>query len=240
VRILTLDIETSPNEAYTFGMWNVNIGHKMLMEPTYMLSFAAKFLGEKEMFFKTCYDEDMHDVLYDLLADADAVVTYNGDKFDMKHINREFIERGYGPPRPLASIDLIKTVRGRFNFPSNRLDYVCSVLLGENKLETGGFDLWPAFMKGDEKAIKTMRRYNIKDVRLTERLYKYLIPWIKNHPHVGRIATEIDDADTVYQCPSCGSPYTTKARPRRTKCYAVRVVNCNSCGSWFDGKRTKL
>ena len=180
-------------------------------------------------------------VLHALLAEADVVVTYNGDKFDMRHINREFLENGLSPPRPVASVDMLKQVKKHFNFPHNRLDYVCSVVLGERKLETGGFDLWPAFMEGEEKALKVMKRYNIRDVRLTEKLYLHMRPWLSSHPHIGDVKDlDMGDYDHSYSCEKCGSEDVDLERPRRTRCFAIRLLHCKKCGAWSDGKRKKL
>jgi len=238
-RILTLDIETSPHKAYAFGVWQENILPAKIIEPTRMLTWAAKFKGERTTYYDTYRSPLYLEGLSDLLNEADIIVHYNGDKFDMPHINREFIEAGIAPPRPCPTIDLLKVVRKRFKFPHNRLDYVCGVLLDEHKLETGGFELWPAFMGGDLKAQRVMERYNKRDVRLTERLYTHLREWILNHPYGGS-THEVDDASVTYECPACGSTNTTKERPRRTRCYSIRVVRCSDCGSWSDGRRKKI
>jgi uncharacterized protein YprB with RNaseH-like and TPR domain len=242
MRILTLDIETSPIEAYAWNVWQQNIAAGQIKEPTYMLSYALKVNNGKTV-YRSFRDSDFLDVLYAHMTVADAIVTYNGDKFDLLHINREFIEAGYPPLRPVPSIDLLKVVKKNFKFPHNRLDYVCSVLLGEKKLETGGFDLWPEFIKGEPKALRTMERYNKRDTSLTWRLYKFLRPWIRNHPYVGKADTCIADADMVYECPVCGSIASQREQQqRRTRCFAIRQVRCESedCGHWFDGKRKKI
>jgi hypothetical protein len=239
MRILTIDIETSPNDAYVWHLFGDYVGLDKLNTPTRMLCYAAKFLGEKEVYFGDYRDHDFLSVLYQLLANADAVITYNGESFDMKHINREFLERGFTPPRPLANIDLLKTVKKNFKFPSNKLDYVCGVLLGVRKLDTGGFSLWPAYMEGDWGAMKKMKRYNIRDIRLTERLYKYLKPWIKNHPHVG----EVDETvfkDEKYECPVCAHKKVNDLGVRRTRCFAIRQCQCAKCGHWYEGQRKKI
>lgn len=240
MKILTLDIETSPHEAYSFGVWQTNILPSQLIRPTAMLSYAAKWLDSKKVVYRTWTDEDFHETLHAMLNEADMVVGFNHEKFDMRHINREFVERGFFPTRPVPTVDILKVVKKHFNFPHNRLDYVAMRLLGECKLDTGGFELWPAFMSGDPKALRLMKRYNIQDVVLTEKLYKKLIPWILNHPFIAKPTVEPDDDDYFYECPACTSTDTSKERPRRTRCYAIRVVHCNTCGSWFDGRRRKL
>ena len=167
------------------------------------------------------------------------IITYNGDKFDLTHINREFIEAGLDPVRPYASMDLLKQIKKLFKFPHNRLDYVCDVLLDIKKLSTGGFALWPAFMKGDTKAIATMKRYNIQDVKMTEALYLFIRPWIRHHPFIGPTPT-IYDEDEDYACPACDSHKLSRERPRRTRCYAIRLLYCDNCGAWSDGRRKKI
>jgi len=204
-----------------------------------MLCWAAKFVGEKPV-YRSFRDPDFLPLLREMLNGADIVVTYNGSKFDMLHVNREFAEADIPPARPCAHIDLLAVVKKTFKFPSNRLEYVAKVLLDIHKLDTGGFGLWPAFMKGDEKAQRLMQRYNVQDVRVTERLYLFLRPWIKNHPYAGGQVPEIDDYEEPYECRACGSRSQTLHRPRRTRCYAIRVLECKDCGHWHDGKRRKL
>lgn len=241
MKVLTLDIETSPHEGYAFQVWQANIAPVQMINPTYILSFAAKWKGDKQrdVVYRTCFDDDMHDVLYRLMNEADLIVGYNSDKFDIRQINREFVERGYFPPKPTPTVDLLKVVKKNFSFPHNRLDYVAQRILGETKLETGGFELWPAFMRKEPAALKLMKRYNIKDTVLTEKLYIRLLPWIMNHPYVGGGDVVIEDADLVYTCPACESTHHTKHQ-RRTRCFAIRSNQCEDCGTWYDGKRKKL
>lgn len=241
-RILTLDIETSPHEGYAFDVWGNNMTPDKIIQPTAMLSFAAKWRGDPQSrtVYRSYFETDMHDQLYRMMNDADMIVGYNHDKFDLRHINRELVERGYKPPRPVPTVDLLKVVKKRFNFPHYRLDYVASVLLGEKKLETGGFDLWPAFMAQDPKALRVMKRYNIKDTVLTEKLYDRLLPWIPNHPYLGGGDIIIDDADVVYECPTCENKHNHVPDQRRTRCFTIRVNQCGNCGTWFDGRRKKI
>lgn len=239
MKILTLDIETSPHVAYSFGVWQTNLLPAHLIEPGRVLTWAAKWLDKKSVSYKTYTDDDFLTALHQMLCAADIVVGYNHDKFDLRHLNREFVEYGLHPPRPCATIDMLKVVKRRFNFPHNRLDYVAQRILLESKLDTGGFELWPAFMSGEPKAERLMKRYNIQDVVLTEKLYAYLRPWIPNHPFGGG-DIKIDDAEVVYACPACESTKISRERPRRTRCFAIRVNQCLSCGAWSEGRRTKI
>jgi DNA polymerase elongation subunit (family B) len=239
-RILTLDIETSPNMSYTWGMWQQNVATNQLIQPTEMLTVAAKFLGERSVWYgEMRYDDKPLNTLHNLMEEADMIVGYNSDKFDLRHINREFAQANLSPVRPVPTVDLLKVVKKNFLFPHNRLDYVAGVLLDERKLETGGFDLWTGYMSGDNRARRLMKKYNVQDVRLTEKLYLRLRPYVSNHPYLS--GTEVDFGDEpVYTCPSCGGNHIADQRQRRTRCFAIRQNRCASCGHWFDGKRKKL
>lgn len=66
--------------------------------------------------------------IHALLNEADAVVHYNGAKFDIPTLNKEFILHGLPPPAPYKQIDLLRTARSQFKFPSNKLDYIAQAL----------------------------------------------------------------------------------------------------------------
>lgn len=239
-RILILDIETTPHDVYTWGVWQQNVAPNQLKVPTRMIMWSARFLGErKRPTVRNESDDGFITDLAALFAEADVVVTYNGDKFDLLHINRELAERKLPPLRPVASVDLLKVVKQRFKLPYYRLDYVAGLFLGKGKTETGGFGLWQGYMNGEAKAIRKMAKYNQDDVILTEELYEFLIPWIKNHPYVGAVS-DIADSAFDYECPACQNDAVILLRPRRTRCYAIRVLCCAACGHYFDGKRKKL
>ena len=97
--------------------------------------------------------------------------------------------------------------------------------------------MWQQCMQGCPKAMKKMRRYNIEDVRVTERLYKYLRPWITNHPYSGVI--DVEFAATKHECPVCSSTHVFERAPRRTRCFAIQQLQCE-CGHRFDGSRRKF
>lgn len=238
MNIVTLDIETMAHKSWHWRLWQENIGTNQLIEPTYMLSYAYKINNEKTV-YRNVGDPDFYETLYNVLSNADMLVTFNGDKFDMLHIKREMLEQGYTPLRPISSVDLYKVVRKHFKFASNRLDYVASVILGERKLQTGGFDLWKSWAEGDPKARRLMERYNKRDVNVTWRLYRALRAWVTNHPRVGH-EVGIDDDSEAYECPVCSSEKVSKKCERRTRCFAIRQCQCGSCGHWYDGKRQKL
>ena len=243
MKILVLDIETSPHHGIFWSLYDKPYSPDKIDSQGFMLSYSAKWVGERGYFTKR-YDSgsEFFDTLHELMNKADAIITYNGDKFDLTHINREFLAHGYPPVRPCASIDLYKFVKTTFYLPSYRLDYVAQYFLGDNKAETGGLQLWRDVENGDERAWSKFLRYNKKDVTLTEELYLLFRPWMRNHPYVGPVDESVfrDSEEDYGRCPVCQSPRLTLQRPRRTRCFAIRLVRCGDCGHYFDGKRKKL
>lgn len=237
MKVLTLDIETTPHDAYVWGIWQQNIGLHMLKDPTRMMAWAAKWEEKDEVLFaseRNYSREDMIAEVYDLVNEADAVVHYNGIAFDMKHLNREFVEQGLAPPTKYKNIDLLRVVKQCFKFPSNKLEYVARVLLGEGKMDTGGFDLWVRCLKGEATAWKTMENYNIADVLLTERLYQRIQGWIPSHPN--RALWIADQENPI--CPNCGSTHVVAngaEYPARVNEY--QRYKCMDCGANARGRQ---
>jgi DNA-directed RNA polymerase subunit RPC12/RpoP len=230
MKILLLDIETAPNLAYVWGLWEQNVGLSQLVKTDYILCWSAKWLGEDKMHYASRQDDSAKQMLkplHKLIDEADAVVHYNGKKFDMPWINREFLVYGMPPPSPYKQIDLLDTVRAKFRFPSRKLDYVSKALgLGE-KAATGGFELWLGCIKNDKKSWATMQKYNIQDVILLEKLYMKLRPWIKGHANHSMFNP------TEKVCPHCGGKHHQKRGFAFTLASKYQRYQCMDCKTWF-------
>lgn len=252
MRTLAIDIETTPNLAHVWGLWNQNVSPtSQLVEPTEMLSFAAKWIGERgpvvfhggRHFASAQGDDDgmnndqahfgMVSAAWDLLDAADAVVHYNGKRFDVPHMNREFLTLGMDPPSPYRQVDLLDTMRRRFKFPSNKLAYVTKALGFKGKIGVD-FELWRQCMAGDLAAWARMERYNRRDVLELIELYDRLTPWIVGAPNAG-----LDPAnDGKHLCPSCGSAKVQKRGFSYTGVSRFQQYQCSDCGRYSrSGKR---
>jgi uncharacterized protein YprB with RNaseH-like and TPR domain len=177
-RILIVDIETAPNSAYVWRFFKENVGAKQVIQNSYMLSYAAKWLGEKEIFYEDLsnqHEAQMLNTLHPLLDEADIVVAHNGDGFDLPHIQGRFLMHNIKPPAPYKQVDTVKVARKEFNFPSNSLEYLSNVLdlaikKGQHK-KFPGFELWLGVLRNDPEAWAEMREYNIDDILVLEQLY---------------------------------------------------------------------
>ena len=232
-KILMLDIEWKPALAYVWKMWDENISPDQLVDEGGLLCFCANWDGHKEfMFFSEWKDGSlgMAQAALELLNEADAVVTYNGDRYDIPKLRGTIVLAGLKPPGPITSIDLIKVVK-KFGFVMNRLAYIGPLLEVGGKMKHEGFRLWRLVMEGDEKARLRMKKYNIQDVKLLVELYHRVKPFIENHPHLG---------EAKGGCGNCGSDHLQMRGWRRSKFFKTRRLQCQECGSWSLGTRVKV
>lgn len=230
-RILFLDIETKPAVAHVWQLFDVTVGLNQIVEPGGTICFGAKWMGDRNMLFHADWldgHESMVKAAHALFEEADAIVTYNGDRFDLPKLRGEFLQADLPPPPPITSIDVYKSVK-KLGLMSNKLAFVGPLLTGDSKLKHEGHELWVKVMAGDEAAQKKMERYCVQDVRLLERVYRKMAPYIPNHPHMGLTRRE--------SCGACGSTRTQSRGFRRTKASIIQRLQCQACGAWQDGRR---
>ena len=232
-KLLVLDIETAPVTAYVWRLWDQNVGLNQIIDNGGILCVGAKWVGKHDTFRFSEWDYGklhMLQQIHGMMSEADAVITYNGDAFDLKKLNGEFALYGLPPLPPLTSIDVLKSVK-KLGLISNKLAFVGPLFKVGAKIKHEGFDLWKDVMNGEEKAQTKMEKYCIQDVRLLEKLYKRLRAYMPNHPHLGA---------TKKECGACGSNHVQSRGYRRTKHFRIQRVQCQSCGSWAEGVRERI
>jgi len=229
LKILLLDIETAPNLAYVWGLWEQNVSLSQIHKDNYILSWSAKWLGEEEVFFSSrqhSKEKDLLSKMWKLLDEADAVVHYNGKRFDIPWLQGAFVRLNFLPPSPFKQIDLLETVKRQFRFPSNKLEYVCKAFgLGE-KIKTD-FELWVGCIEGEEESWNKMSEYNKNDTLILEQLYFKLLPWIKGHTNYGLFTYGEKPV-----CPNCGSTNLQRRGITTTLASVYQRYRCSSCGHW--------
>jgi hypothetical protein len=200
------------------------------------MCWAAKWYQDREVFFdsiKQSKPEKMLRGIHKMLDEADVVIHYNGKKFDIPTLNKEFLIYGMTPPSKYQQVDLLQTARSQFRFPSNKLDYICQALGLGKKSKHAGHELWIQCMAKVDSAWRVMERYNKNDVRIMEKLYVRLLPWIKNHPNHGTY-------DQTLVCPSCGGNHHQRRGYATTAAHRYARFQCLDCGSWFRGTKTEF
>jgi uncharacterized protein YprB with RNaseH-like and TPR domain len=232
VRVLFFDIENAPHDVHTWGLFNQNISIGQIIQPGRVFGFGAKWLGNKETVFHSDY-ADTHEGMvrkaWNLFDEADVIVTYNGISFDIPHMQREFLMAGLNPPKPFKQIDLLRVCRRQFKFASNKLDFISQQLGIGHKTPHEGFALWVKCLEGDPKAWAKMGRYCKQDVKLTEKLYHYLLPWLANVPHMGQMA------GVEHSCWACGSGRLSREGTTFALVSSYRLYECLNCHAWVRG-----
>jgi hypothetical protein len=235
-RVLLWDIETTHNIVATFQLYGEDyIPHGNLLQERYIVCACWKWLGEKRIYsvstlddpkrFKRNPHDDRHVVstLHGLMSSADAIVAHNGDQYDTRFLRGRAIAAGLPPFAPVRTIDTKKIAKRHFLFNSNRLDYLGKLLGLDGKLHTEP-GLWLRVLKGDAEAIRSMVRYNKRDVELLEQIFLRLRPYMPDYLNAELFGGE--------GCHQCGGTQFRSNGFRYTATCAYRRLQCVDCGAW--------
>jgi len=189
-RILIYDIETSFNIGWFWRTgFKVNISPEQIIEERAIICVSYKWLGEDQVYNLT-WDKNHNDKFLleqfiEVMNEADMIVAHNGQEFDLKWIKTRAFIHGLKMLIDYPQFDTLKVARKKFNFQSNKLDYI-SKLLGEDGKIPTNIDLWKRIiLHNDEEALKEMITYCDEDVRQLEHVFKVIQGW--EHPkfHLG-------------------------------------------------------
>jgi len=240
--IWVFDIETAPITAYTWGLYDQNLGLNQIKTDWHLLAWAAKKYGDpatKTVYMDNSKKDNIQDDyslvlgLWKILNDADIVIAQNGDKFDIKKFNARAAIHGLQPINGLRSTDTLKESKKVFSFTSHSLEYMSQALNTKYKKlkhdKYPGFELWKAILSGDKKAWAEMKTYCVHDVLATEELYSKIQGWIKTQ----NLACYFDDARV--RC-RCGSTNVYKKGFVYTDAGKFQGYKCKDCGKRPKGR----
>lgn len=245
-RILVFDIETAPMVVYAWGLFDQNIALNQIKDDWFVLSWAAKWHSDGPT--KVMYqdnrnaknvsdDKKLLEGIWQLLDEADVVITQNGISFDSKKLNARFVMNGMKPPSSYKHIDTLRIARKHFAFTSNKLEYMTDKLCTKyKKLSHGkfpGFSMWKACLAGNKEAWKEMEKYNKYDVLSLEELYNKLSAWEKN------INFDAYTDDLSHTC-SCGHKQFRNKGYAYTSGGKFHRYQCLKCGKESRGKENLL
>lgn len=233
-KILLFDVETAPILGYVWDIWDQNVALNQIHTDWYILSWSAKWLddtADQVMYMDQRHSQNLENdapllrKIWELLDEADIVITQNGKKFDVKKLNARFVLSGMQPPSSFKHIDTLVLAKKHFGFTSNKLEYMSNKLctkykkLKHNKYP--GFEMWKECLKGNKEAFKEMEKYNKHDVLALEELYHKLSPW----DNTVNFNVYHDGHDNVCKCGSKefkrnGFDYTKTGKFQRYKCKA--------------------
>lgn len=250
LNVVLFDIETAPMTVYAWGRRDVNIALNQVKKDWHLLAFAAKKLGapassvvyhdqskEKEI----SNDKALLEKIWNILDEADVVITHNGRKFDSRKLNARFILNEMNPPSPYKHFDTLSVVRNVADFTSSSLEYLTDKLCVKYKKQKHdkypGMALWNACLAGDKNVWKEMKRYNIYDVLSLEEFYMKIRAWApKNSPSM-YLPFNTKDVDG---CKRCGSGHMQSRGFHYYVNSKTRRFQCMDCMTWLEGKKEKL
>lgn len=228
-KILFIDIETSPNLLYSWVIGRkVFLSHENIVKERQIICICWKWNNEKKVhsvdWGLTHNDMYLLTEIKSVINSADIIVGHNSDRYDVRFINSRLLYHQLKPMYHESTEDTLKQSKKTFYLNSYKLDYVSEFCGFGKKIKTT-FDLWKKVMKGDKKALAEMIRYCKMDVRLTEKVYNRIQPFVPQKVHKGLIM-----GHGKLSCPACGS---ASLQPKGFR-YNVRSIKhkylCRQCG----------
>lgn len=237
-KILVFDIETRPLTALIWRPKTDYVGHDNITDDRTVLSFAAKWIGKKEIIYHDQRgsigdDSGLLGPLSDLLTEADIVVTKNGKRFDKRVVFGRLALNGMRPPRPFKDEDIEELFRKHFDLPYYNMDYLSQRFCKKHKKSKHkkfpGILLWKECLRGNTEAWDELAEYNKKDVLVTEELRGVIQPW----GPTPTIDYNVFHGGSEFRC-RCGSTDIIKRGFSYTKTGKYPQFSCKACGAWFS------
>lgn len=243
-KLLYLDIETARMQV---GVWDISktqyINPDQIIKTWFIYGWAARWYGSSDTLSSFVTPEEaiarddkriMGDI-WPLLEEAHAVITHNGEKFDIPKIKTRCLINGLSPFSSFRSIDTYRMVSKQMSFASNALKYLSTLLTEKRKMETK-YQLWIECEQGVAESLAYMKKYCIGDIDALEEVYLMLRPWFKSHPNLS-VFTGAPNAC----CPNCASEDLTMIDSTyTTQQNAFPEIRCNTCGAVNRAKDTLI
>lgn len=243
-KIVIWDLETLPDPRKIYdvipsiGAWP---GRTFKAELQTIICFGYKIVGQgraqciNAWDFKEAWEKNPNDdsavvaAAYEILHDADEIVTHNGKSFDIKVLNTRLLSYGMPPiAKDIKHVDT-KISAKKISLYSNSLANVASFLGVEDKMQIKNkWSMWKrmAFKEETAEDRKVMDLYCKQDVDTLYAVYEKLMPF-----HGNNLVNRNQFTDGRPVCPSCGSPSVIKHGTKRTKTKEYQRYLCTKCGS---------
>jgi len=241
-KVLLVDIETSPTEAWIWKRWKENITVNQVEQESFILTYSAKWLDNtliesNHLTYEEVLAEDDSRIvkrLRDLFDEADILIGHNIVDFDRKVVNTRILYHDIAQPSPYKLIDTYLIAKKQFKFPYNSLEGIAIYLGLTPKLKPkDGFNTWKGYMHGAQESIEDMVEYNVGDVITLEEVYLKLRSWDNNHPNYN-----VYNNSEELICPCCGgSEIKLTDNKTYTSVSTFEVYHCKECDKWFRGRK---
>lgn len=240
-RIVLFDLETLPNLKEALKVWPMLSdfpGQTLRASITSIICFGYKVFGEAganciNAWDFSAWNKNINDdgplvrKAYSILENADCVVTHNGIRFDWKYFQTRCAFHGLKPLPKIPHVDTCQLAKSHLYLFRNNLKHLAKFFETEDKIDTGGWDLWVRVHNKEEAAMRDMSNYCIGDVIALEQIFKKLRPFASNIPNYNQFHLK----GSKKACPSCGSTRIFKNGMKYTKTMSYQRYTCKDCGS---------
>ena len=248
IRIVLFDLETLPNLQEALKKWT-QLGNwpfrTMKATVTSVICAGWKVYGSRETHCINAWDypkrwkKDVNDdyevckAIYEVLKTCDVVVTHNGKKFDWKFLQTRLLFHGLPVLPKILHVDTVELARRNLFAFSNRLGDIGETFVNEKKLQHTGWQLWVDTYNKCPKALNLMERYCKQDVKLLEKVFIKLMPFVKNMPNRNRYRTVKQIEEGTRVCPTCGEDKLQKNGMKHTTMNSMQRYRCRAekCGA---------
>lgn len=238
---MLLDLETLPNLPEALKVWtglSNYPGQTLKASITSIICAGWKVLGSKHTHCINAWDfpawkKNVNDdeavcrAIYDILKDADCVVTHNGKRFDWKFLQTRLLFHGLQHLPKIHHVDTCAEAKKNMLIFNNRLNTVARFLTDTEKMDHEGWELWVKVHGRDKKAMRTMSEYCKQDVIVLEKVFEKLRPMIGSLPNQNLFNPLKEKA-----CPGCGSSRLEARGYSLTKTRRYHRYVCKDCRSW--------
>ena len=240
---VTFDIEISPNVTKTYDPYDARI--VSILRNQFIYSFAYKWSHEKTThvvalpdfpLYKKDKTNDIEVIkaLWQMFDRAHVLVGHNVRKFDIPKVNTRFAYHKLGSPSPYVTQDTLLDARRYFSYPGGNSLSELARFHGLDAKGHMGADEWESCEQGNEKAWRYEKRYNKRDVDITEKIYLIQQPFVTSRQFNMEVLTGQRGV-----CPSCGSHRLLQHKTQPTK-YGLRLqYKCGDCGSYTTQRKTE-
>ena len=245
-KIVAFDLETLPILREALKAWpglSNFPGTTLKASLSSIICFGYKVLGEDSEAkvisawdfpeWQTDVNNDMPllRAAYEILKDADAVITQNGKSFDEKVIQTRLLLNGMDILPSIKHVDT-KYLAKRFSFFSNSLKYLSAQLSPERqKIENEGWNLWVRVYDREPEACAEMAAYCKGDVESLEAIWRKLrVIAAGANALPNQNLFLVGGSRNV--CPHCQSTRLIKFGVRFSATTTYQRYKCNDCGAY--------
>ena len=240
-KIVFFDLETLPDLKEVLKVFpglSAYPGLTLKAQINSIICFGYKNLGDDDVTVVSAWnnkrrwlnnvndDRFVCEKAYEILKDADAVVTFNGKSFDWKFLQTRLSINGLPLLHRIPHIDMKNVIKSNLYLFNNRLQTLAQVYLQDKKLEHDGWDLWVNVFSRQVAACKKMAQYCAHDVVLLEKAFKKFRPLIQNIPNY-----TLWNIGKKPVCPSCASTRLHGHGYQINKTKKYQRYKCQDCGS---------